>query len=123
MTYKAVVTGCNNHIELTVEGDFFDLESWVSSISSAVNRCNDDRINKLLICDYVVQDFRFEEMERLIYQLPALGLGELKTAVYIANPKRQFTNYFGEGIARRKGLNLKVFLDMDLAVNWLHEDK
>ena len=121
MSYNIEIQALDDYVLLAVEGDDFELESWISAVSRAVILCNEENKTKLLVKDLVQEDFSLHEMESLVNRLPELGFNGLKVSIYVANPIRQFVNYFGEGIASRKELNLKVFLNFDSAVSWLRE--
>ena len=122
MIYTVKTEVLKKYVALTVKGEEFELQSWMVAISKGVNSCRDHNKSKLLIKDLVSNDFNFSQMEQLIYKLPELGFKELKVAVYIDNPIRQFTSYFGEGIAKRKELDLNVFLSLDEAINCLNKN-
>lgn len=94
---------------------------WLLALFEAANLCKMSSKAKLLIKDRVVDNYSFYQMEELINQLPSFGFKNLKVSVYIAKSVRQFTNYFGESLASRQGVRLKVFISFDAAAKWLLE--
>lgn len=96
----------------------YDFDLFMKLFSIMKSKCEDRKIYKVILdVSKVVnlfsgEDDRFYASEEIVLQLGS----KIKLA---AIAKKEDITYYGENVAKKRGANMRVFSDPDMALEWL----
>lgn len=79
----------------------------------------DTDYNRLLIDEDIAEAASVADVYRLVSDLPGMGFAGVRIAFYDRRIEHHELNDFGALVASNRGLNGRVFNDVDKAISWL----
>lgn len=116
--YEVDVTEEKQYVHASLTGSGNDVNSLLVALGTITKYCHEHSIKKVLIEDYVVEEWSFHEMESLANQAMGFGFSGLQVAFYLHQHSRQFPVLFAGNIARDRGINVSIFVNLDWAKAW-----
>lgn len=102
-----------------VEGDEDSYEISAMYWRETASECKTHKYTKVLIVEDIVENGTMAEAYQLSSDLPQMGYLGIKVAFVDKYLEQQELNQFGELTAVNRGINGKVFNDIDEAEKWL----
>ncbi len=123
MTINYIIEKGKDYIYLVGEGIEDSLEENKKIHQMIVNLCKNHHYDRVLIDDRKVT---YTASIISLYQLAEYYAKvdiprQIKRAAILANPKYKESNDFFENTSRNRGINLRLFYDLERAEQWLTE--
>jgi hypothetical protein len=96
----------------------YGFDYLLNAISIIKASCNKRNINKAIVDCSKVMNVSDSELERFRFaeELFKQLRSDIKLVVF---SKKEDITYYGEKVARKRGVDMKVFSDLNLAIEWL----
>lgn len=121
-TYRSEIEIQDGFLKISIYGAIFDEKDIVGILSAVADYCQDKGFKKLLLADFIEADWTFHSAEKIARCMANVGFKNFKTAIYVYEPKRHYCTYFGETVANNQGVNIKAFVNMNSAIDWIKRD-
>ena len=102
-----------------VEGDEDSYEISATYWREIAEECRANKYTRVLIVEDIVESGTMADAYQLSSELPQMGYMGIKVAFVDKYIEQQDLNQFGELVAVNRGINGKIFNDVDEAEKWL----
>lgn len=107
-----------NYFEFTGE---FNLETGKQCINAMVEVCSQSQISKALLdCRKMAGEIEIME-SFMVAKYGVRMIGSISKFAIVGREDQMFPDNFVENVAVNRGVNLKLFTDLERAVDWLKE--
>lgn len=121
--YTIVFEEYPKYIYALVHGDEYGYEVLEGFLREVADECKKRGFDRALIEENISATASQEDIYRVATELAELGFAEIKLAYIDRFQEQQELNEFGEDIAVKNGVNVKVFSDQASADKWLTSDE
>jgi len=102
-----------------VEGENDNYEISSAYWQEIADECTNKEFDRVLIIEDIVETGSLAEIYQLCSEFSRMGYDEIKIAFIDRRSDQEEQNKFGELVAVNRGLNVKIFTDIDEAEKWL----
>jgi hypothetical protein len=107
------------YLHAFVEGEDDSYEISRQYWQEIADECKARKFKKVLIVEDIVESGTIAEAYQLCSEFPQMGYLKIKVAFVDRHAEQNEENQFGELVAVNRGVNVKLFTDIDEAEKWL----
>lgn len=117
--YRLTIEHRPSYLYAYVEGDKDSYEISAMYWREIAGECKANKYTKVLIVEDIIESGTMADAYQLSSEMPQMGYAGIKIAFVDKYVEQQDLNQFGELVAINRGINGKIFNDVDQAERWL----
>lgn len=121
--YKLTIEQRQGYLYAFIEGENDSYEISRAAWQEIADKANELGSEKVLIDENIVEAGSFADAYRLASEIPDMGFGRAKIAFVDRFLSQNEINKFGELVALNRGVNGRIFDDVQAAESWLLADQ
>jgi hypothetical protein len=102
-----------------VHGDEYGYDVLAHFLREIADECKKRHFSQVLIEENISATASEEDVFRIASELPELGFGDIRMAYIDRFTEQKDINEFGQGVAEKQGVDVKIFNNMEDADKWL----
>lgn len=117
--YHITFEHCDGYLHVYVGGEEDSMEISLAYWTDIATYCEEHGFSKILVEEDFKTDNSILDTYEFISQADISDFVKIKIAFMDRHPEQANTNLFGETVARNRGIQARIFTDLQEAAQWL----